>query len=291
MPDLDTIDCCSLVEGTDADLAIRPNNVEDDQYMKIQCKCSTGKVPTFCMNKNVYPDSVIILHDMREIEQYWVITPNELEALRCICIRGSTGKYAKYSVKPEQLGEKIKEIYQTDVRKFTREACLTPKCKEGQLEYTHVKRRESVLPNLTYEHPGTYSHTDCIINGLKVQDKVKNPRKNRNGNSFLFVLQKRVNNKRTNYDIGDNDLYWCYLNDTNKFYVFPENKLKKDNKIRRNITLYADHSKLTNRSRDIWTKDYQFDYRTINEPTEYARLMELFKSDIVKPEIPRLLCQ
>ena len=90
------------------------------------------------------------------------------------------------------------------------------------------------------------------------------------------MLEKRVNGKLTNYDIGDNHLYWLYLNDTNKFYVIPEDKLKKDNKIRLTITLYADHSKLTNRSRDLWTKDYQFDYRTINEPDEYARLMELF---------------
>ena len=33
MPDLDTIDCSSLVEGTDADLVIRPSNVEDAEYM------------------------------------------------------------------------------------------------------------------------------------------------------------------------------------------------------------------------------------------------------------------
>jgi|TARA_Y100000389_G_C17245940_1_gene405584 hypothetical protein len=56
------------------------------------------------------------------------------------------------------------------------------------------------------------------------------------------------------------------------FYVIPEEELIDKNnsqKTRLTIRLYEDHRKChRTKSKDRWTENYQFNYKTINEPEE-----------------------
>jgi hypothetical protein len=274
----DILDCAFLIEGTDADLAFSQGDVRDvcdDAWIKIQCKSSTVESPLFDMKNNAYPDSIILLHDMRESPQFWLIHPSEYKRKTGIRIRSSDGIYAKYKINPQEIWPKIEEWY-PNIKKYTQEELLTPKSAKAQLEHTYRLLREATLLDLTYESQVSYSVVDVKINGLKIQDKVRNA--TYGNNSFNFDLQKRVNGVYTNYDIDDNDLYELNLHGADIYYLIPQEELIEDGKIRSSITLYADHTKLTSWSVDLWTLKYQFKREAVENKTDYFRRMKILMS-------------
>ena len=126
-------------------------------------------------------------------------------------------------------------------------------------------RRESTCHFLEFENPKRNQLVyDFIINGKKVQEKVGNVTKNKEG--ILFCLYKNNGCRKKprtfiSYTHGDNDFYWLNCPDKNHFYVIPEYELIQRNKIGtgKSESIYFNPS-----NTDKWAFEYLFDYTNLD---------------------------
>lgn len=138
---------------------------------------------------------------------------------------------------------------------------LIPVSPLQQLEYEYYLHRKQQLPFIKFidnEKQGLVY--DFMINDYKIQEKVGNIPRGKNGASFALFKNNGTQNKKhihQSYKKGDNDFYWLNVPDKKYFYIIPENELIKhkyiDLETKRNIYLNPN-------TKDHWSQKYLFDY-------------------------------
>ena len=258
------IDICKTGECCVADLMIRDSSITDDKWLPVQVK-STLKgrhnIYSFGIYNN-YPNMVIILVCIEE-EKFWIINGNQiLNQCKVSIGMQKSNKYAQYSVKKEDLGNKLKELYYLyTLDTFNNiNTPITPECKKEQ-EYRLL--RETYLPNIKFVNsPVNRQVYDFTINNIKVQEKVAYVLK-KNNISMVIIAKNKKGLKNQQYEVGDNDFYWINIPETSIFYLIPESIMIQNN------LLYKENSKGTTRLSfgNNWTINYKYSYKdhTIEE--------------------------
>lgn len=247
-------------EGCLADIALKPKNITEDLWIMVQIKSTLKPLRDYSFKCSSKYTNCIILCICKSDKKMWALDGNTITVKTKIAIGLHKSKYSNFELSLDNINEKLNTFYET-FPKYDFNSINTPITKNQQLEYEYVKYREEKIPLdfICDERQGLVY--DFILNGLKVQEKVGNIRKNKNGT--VFSLYK--NNGRhefTSYKKGDADFYWLNIPDKKYFYIIPENELieKKYVNVDGKSYLYVNpHSK------DIlWYKKYLFDYTNIN---------------------------
>ena len=264
-------------EGCQADVLVRPKTIDDDKWVKVQCKSTYNIKNSFSINKKSYPDNIMLFHHVTT-NKIWVMPPNTIQPLKNIEFPDSNkSKYYQYKIdNHKELNEKIMSMY-FKTEKFDKETVMCPTGSTGKLEYEHRILREKSIKYFDFKT--LYAeHTDFMVDNKRFQEKTKNhDPKCPEPTSYHFALLLH-NTKRRYYKKGDNDFYWFNLAGTNIFYVIPEQKLLDGDVVRRTITLHSDEGKRHWHYKDNWTSEYKFNYETINEEGERNRLVSMIES-------------
>jgi hypothetical protein len=225
----DEFDVLKTNGGCFSDMIVRPKYMTDNKWLQIQLKITmkpSHGLYSFFVHKS-YDGCIMILHCVED-NRTWLINgsiPLGIKQKLNIGV-GETSYYKQYEISPSVLAERLHTHYALYYR-FRKEYSMIPISIYQQQECEYYAKREKLMPYLLYE----YSALDCSkwdlkINGYRVQDKVAISRKHRTDAYFitLYTNNGRVNGKRqfTQYSIGDNDFYWFWLKEHNKFAIVPE---------------------------------------------------------------------
>jgi hypothetical protein len=215
-------------EGCLCDAIIRPYNIEDDFWLPIQLKTNSGAVvQQYSFSKiNKYPNMIVLMVYI-PLEKMWMINGSLLTDLKCFTIGKKLSKYSQYEINKDDLSKILMNVYNTSsyndypINKTQLQTSMIPRQKSQQKEHTNRMKRETYIGDeltITYPNYDGMKH-DCIINGMKIQDKTCN--RVRQLSVLRVILEKK-------YKKGDNDFYWLNVSDekySNKFYVLPEKLL------------------------------------------------------------------
>lgn len=275
-------DIYKAFDGCKVDLIFRPKYIKEDKWVGIQVK-TTEKVRltySFHLNDNLYDNCLIILY-CHEDKAIWLFPENTMPKQNKISIGYKKSKYNIYKADIENISEKLLELYNFS-NKFEFEYLNTPKCIYQKREKEFRKYREDNISFLEFIYPQMEGLCyDFIVNNNKVQEKVFSENNNK-GNFYIFNLCKKYLHKKINkingqYDIGDNDIYWINCNNKIDFFVIPENILIKKGYVGDNygsIHFKVNPKNLSQKTN--WLQPYLFNYETINEDENKARLLKLF---------------
>lgn len=272
-------------EGCKSDLIIKPINIKEDNWLRIQIK-TTEKVynKSYGFNiNNIYENHILICHCIDE-NKYWLIPFNELELTnKKVYLSVSTkSKYYKYYIENEKIINSLMKYYK-EAKLYNEDVCMIAQSKDVQKEQAY---RQKIYDNLTFlkkEKP-TYTNMvyDLIVNDKKVQEKVLYSQKNTNG-YHGSILKRLGRNKTQNYNYQDNDFYWFHVPDTDFFYVIPQFELLYRNIIsffeiegRKSVYFHTED----NNYKHSWANEYLFNYKDINK----ERLLNLLESDYTEME-------
>lgn len=271
-----SFDLKKTFEGCKADIAIKPNNIEQDKWIGIQIKSTLSKIIkknnigyNFSICKEY--DNMITVCIAYNDKKLWIFENNDIKHIKSGLTIREKSKYTKFEVDKENLVNILLDKY-LQLPKFTFNQLDMPLSNTVKLEYEYKKLRENKLEFISFINNENQGEVfDFRIGNKKIQEKVSSLR-NAKIETYIFNLHKMCgiknkNGKRTtqNYKIGDCDIYWLHCKDTSKFYVIPENILietgyvgNSDGKPKNLII-----SK-TNKN-TFWTKDYLFDYDNLDK--------------------------
>lgn len=272
-------------EGCKSDLIIKPVNVKEDSWLRIQIKTTEkayNKSYGFHLY-NIYQDHIVICHCIDE-DVYWLIPFNEVnltnEKLN-LCL-STKSKYYKYYTDHGKIIDTLMKYYK-ETKLYNEDICMMPQSEAVQKEQTYRKKIYHNITFLQIEKP-TYTNMvyDLIINDKKVQEKLLYSQKNKNG--YSGVIMKRLGkNKTQNYNYEDNDFYWFHIPDTDFFYVIPQFELLYRNIIsfyevegKKSIYLHTE----PNNYKHSWANEYLFNYKNINKES----LLNLLETDYTEME-------
>jgi hypothetical protein len=221
------------VEGCLADIALKPINETNDQWLRVQIK--TTEKPTFqysfkCSGK--YKNCVILCLCLND-KRMWLFNGNEIIVSKNIGIGLKKSKYSLNEINAINIVSKLNEYYNSMVL-TTYDNINIPISILCQKEQEYRKHFTTACSFLNFEYPDRSGTVyDFKINGFKVQEKVGTYRKDRN-EQITFTIHKNkgkseVCEKQQQYNIGDNDFYWLNFPDKKHFFVFPESELIKNN--------------------------------------------------------------
>lgn len=272
-------------EGCKSDLIIKPTDVEENNWLRIQIK-TTEKVYDKSYGfhvQNNYEDHILICHCIDE-NKYWLIPFNELELTnKKLNLSVSTkSKYYKYYIDNEKIINSLMKYYK-EAKLYNEDVCMIAQSKDAQKEQAYRQKIYKDLSFLKVEKPiHTNMVYDLIVNDKKVQEKLLYSQKNRNGYSGA-ILKRLGKNKTQNYNYEDNDFYWFHIPDTDFFYVIPQFELLYRNIIslyevagRKSIYLHTE----PNDYKHSWANEYLFNYKNINQ----EGLLKLLATDYTEME-------
>ena len=251
-----TNECCL------ADIMIQPMNIEQNKWLPIQVKATlVGRHNIYSFGVyNKYPNMLIILICIED-EKFWIINGNTvLNQCKISIGMKKSNKYSKFCVNKEQLGNKLVELYNSNMYEYyTREYINTPITLCCQLEQQYRYMREMYLPNIEFIYSKLPQQVyDFTINGKKVQEKLAHHYKNKNPSTRLTKNKHGIKNQP--YELGNNDYYWINMPDKIHFYIIPEYILEKENIISTKITKGNCSITFSNN----WTLPYRYVYTTSN---------------------------
>ena len=267
-------------EGCHADYIIKPLNSTEDKWLPIQVKGAT------CDNQNYYRFRHVNNYDkylmccvgIKEDEfKFWLFNGSICNKYDGITITKNSKNYSKYELTQDKIVSYILDCYNNsnDFIYISYTNSMIPVAPKCQTEHTNRIKRFSYISNLfeiiySNEMNNIY---DCIINGLKVQDK--SGYSHRFGISF--GINKKINKKSVPYDNGEIDIFWLHVPNSTKFYVIPELILINEGYIKTanqegkcSILLFPEQGKRKNTK--SWAQKYLFDYNNL----EFKKLQELF---------------
>lgn len=220
-------------EGCTSDVIVKPLNVENDEWLRIQVKTTLDichDLYTFNLGNNKYIDHVILCHCINK-NKYWLIPYIEVMHIKNKLNIGQTScsKYFKYEVNEDSLINTFNDYYQK-MKLFTCKECMIPPNILQQKELIFKQRREEAFTFLKFERPRyNQSFYDFVVNGVRVQEKVATLRKDRKNTYVIFLYRSLSNNGRNMkyqpYKQGMNSYYWIHIPETNIFYVIPDAEL------------------------------------------------------------------
>jgi len=283
-------------EGCQADMVVRPKDIVEDQWLKIQLKatkcCLHGIYNFKNLNKD-YTHCLIVLISLSD-GKVWIIPYEAVKHLSSLSIGKTNSIYNKYLVNQTNIISAFNNYYNS-TKLFELEQCKIPRTLASCQELLYAKRRIERLEFFSFEKPqfdGTVY--DFIMNGFKHQEKVSTYVAKKN--YYVCQLCKHGNNEkqRQYYQAGDNDFYWLWIKDSTIFYVVPdqilldqkcivaENETKEGYKM---MCLYP-HRKVE--SKYNFLDEYKFDLDNLNQeqmkillkPT--GKELNLYEIDIKK---------
>lgn len=214
-------ECIKSHESCLADMLVKPNNIQRDEWIGIQLKSRTheSKKVHYMFNKvGKYPNMIVICI---AIPQYkiWLFNGNDLIGQQGLSIGINKSKYESNEVTKSTICDKILALYNI-LPKKTLDSLIVPVAIPSQKEHTNRIQREKLFPNLSFEYPrfdGT--KYDVIINGYKVQDKCTSTKTKGSKTYYCAYLR--------DYKKGDNDFYWINMSN-GSFYIIPETAIIQD---------------------------------------------------------------
>lgn len=259
-----TNECCL------ADLMIRDKSKIEDKWLPIQVK-STLKgrhnIYSFAIHNN-YPNMFIILVCIEE-EKFWIINGNQiLNQCKVSIGMQKSNKYSEYSVKKEDLANKLKELYIINNNYDTFSNINTPQTSECIKEQEYITLRINYLSNLKFINSSLPQQVyDFTVNGKKIQEKLAYSPKNRI--PTVKLAKNKHGLKNSPYEVGDNDFYWINIPDKETFYLIPEDILEKELIISNNIN----KGTCIIIFKSNWTLKYRYSYK---DPDIENKLNKIF---------------
>lgn len=216
-------------EGCLADFCVRPKDIHSDEWLPIQLKTTkhgTNKAYSFSLRKNDY-SSMLILAVFRSpdnFHKYWLIPGKEVNQYKTLCITCKYSMYDQYEIGSMNIESQLLNAYVSQVYNKPFTIINTPISYTAKQEQHFFNLRECILPNLKFEYPETPGGvTDCIINNVRVQDKVITSYKRNQSDLHLSYMvnfyRKAGNNKFQRYTESDNEFYWFHLPDRLGAYI------------------------------------------------------------------------
>jgi hypothetical protein len=266
-------------DGCLADIIIKPNSEEKDNWLGIQVKTTCNSINGYGFHIEQNYKNLLILCVCWENKKMWLIPNSVLSNQIKISIGLNKSKYEKYEINQNTIKNKLEDFY-SSCEKFSYEILDTPLCEYQKREKEFYKYRESKINFLKFDYNVMEGMVyDYKIGNKKVQEKVAGILKN-STNNYVFNLCKnngKLNEKnkreQISYEKGDSDIYWLNCSDKVNFYVVPENVLIEQGKIReKNGTDKAKKTIKISTEKSNWLEPYKFNYEDIDK----ERLMELF---------------
>lgn len=267
-------------EGCKSDLIVKPVNVMEDSWLRVQMKTTEkayNKSYGFHIN-NKYEHHIMICHCIQD-DKFWLIPFDELELTnnKLNLTLSEKSKYYKYYIEKENIINSLVKYYQ-EIELYDENSCMIPESEVSKKEYIYNQKIYDNLPFLRLERP-TYTNMvyDLLINNRKVQQKLLNLQKNKNG--YLGTLFKGFGKKKKQlYIYQDNDFYWLHIPDTEYFYVIPQFELLDRDIIsffetegRKSVYLHTED----NNYKHSWANDYLFNYKNVDE----GKLLKILETD------------
>jgi len=260
----DSFDVKPNGEGCLSDICIKLKHITEDSWLRIQMK--TTEKPTDRSyrfhSSNRYIDCIIMCICESD-KKMWILDGNKM-TITGISITLKKSKYNDFEITTKTiLLEKLTHYYNT-FQKDEFETIDTPITPNHKLERECRIYREKMIPCLPFIRNERQSLVyDFMINGFKIQEKVKSQQKNK---SVRFTLDKSNGKKKfISYRKGDNDFYWLNVNNKQHFYIIPEHELLTRNIINTDKTTSICLNPNKKNSKYSWANEYLFDYTKIDE--------------------------
>jgi hypothetical protein len=255
-----------MVEGTLADFAIKPLNVDDDLWMPVQLKVTSGPNALHSNNYKFskhkeYPDMTIILFSTKD-SKMWLLNGNDVIGEKHIRIGSKKSKNDKYHV--INTHDQLQKAYAT-MALYSFKTLNDPIAPCQKREQYYRRRREEKMPYVNFEYPEQDGLSyDFTVNAVKVQEKVASIGKN--GGYSVFLKRK----SRGPYKKGDADLYWINIPDLEWFYLVPESAMIQykcvsdgvSNDCVGNMSFYPKRG--FTGAKHQWTNKYKFSYDNVS---------------------------
>lgn len=261
----ENFDVVRLIEGTQADFAIRPKNTHNDAWLGVQLKvieCAKSYRSDnyiFPIRKS-YEGHALACVCVAEAK-VWLFDADSINVKSCLCIGKSSKKHghAQYN------HENASRLYMTKPLHTLADLNI-PLSVSQQKEHTYRVKRETHFHQTCFECPNYEGQVyDFVLHGKRVQEKVAT---RLNENVYLVCLNRKNRKGNLRYREGDNDIYWINIPDSSIIYIIPENELRQ-----RGYIAGSDETILTGTSfqllptRSHWLNDYMFDYSKIDDTT------------------------
>jgi hypothetical protein len=253
-----------LVEGTKADIAVKPIDIIEDQWLPIQLKVTSRKRNNafhFGLKNNDYTGMILLLVSL-ETNCFWIVNGSDVVGQNMIHI-GARSQHKMYDI--HDLATSLLSIYNTECTKNL-DIINIPTSKYQIREQEYRRKREQNLHFLKFEYPDLEGQAfDFMVNGFKVQEKVMSSRK-KNGKIVPNRYRVWVTRCGKPYVIGDNAYYWFHIENTDIFYVIPEAEMIRKNIVVQDLNIKNQQNIIIDTSSiDEWYVKYKFDYTSLNE--------------------------
>ncbi|AII17035.1 hypothetical protein JO84_gp140 [Aureococcus anophagefferens virus] len=271
-------------EGCSVDLRFKPIDIQEDLWFPVQLKSSDNTTNTCFKLKGKYDtqykSQLLLCHHLNK-NNIFIFKPfSENMPEKSITISYETGKskYLDFKIdNHNNLTNILLDYYHNakynDLLK-SGETFDDMVSETQKLERKYEKIRLNTIRFMNFVRYKSRPYDFKVNDIVKFQEKTSNLKEGR-VNSYKFDLTHCANGKP--YDIGDNEFYWFNLAGTKIFYVIPEELLKKEKKIRDNISLHIMNMPQRDNYHDEWTYKFRFSYDTINQPKERSRLLKMFE--------------
>ncbi len=265
-------------EGCTADMLIRRINTIEDKWYNLQLKSCTNLsygMYSFSSIKSTYSDMLVVCICVAD-NKLWIIPYNELNIKNKLNI-SVVSKYNKYLVQNNISTLLDKHLLSCKITSL--EEALTPASELQQREQEYVLKRETCIPQLSYDYPEIQNTpTDFTVNNKRVQEKVMGITKKQLHAFFASNNGKKLNGNRKfrTYTRSENDFYWLHSSIDNRFWVIPEKELYEreyisdDNVIMNRTTIRIPICGYT--ETNVWLEQYEFNYEHVN----IEKLMSMF---------------
>jgi hypothetical protein len=276
---INTFQVKKMVEGTQADFAIKPLDTDEDMWLPIQLKTSLNININHCNNyhfsigRNDYPNMIVVLLCLED-KKTWILNGNDIIGKQSINIGSTRSKYSQYEV--NDIVTLFNKLYITQ-GKYNIAILNTPKSYQQEREQKYRNLREQYMPYISFTYPEEeHLPYDFTVNGFKIQEKVATKARNKKINtSYVVVMARCAGKNKIAYSKGDNAYYWINIPDTTKFFLIPELALLEHGKIIPKCTkgyLMGINIRYLPKSQNNWMYQYMYDYKTITQ----EQMMQIF---------------
>lgn len=261
-----------MVEGTEADFAVRPI-CHHGEWLPIQLKVSvepkTYRSKQYWFHVEKKYDIVLVLVCTSD-KRIWAFQPGIVDGKRIVQIGNKHSKYSLYEINEDNVKDKVMTMY-NECNKYILHELNIPTSPSQQLEYKYRLIREQTYPTIEFSYPEQEALAyDFLIHGKKIQEKVTTHVKE---NTYQNTFGRRLSRSRCRlYALGENDYYWFHIPDTKMFYFIPEIKLYEHGFLSsatdytyKSLSIVFYPIIKSSQVKHVWFNEYLYDYDTLTE--------------------------
>jgi len=261
-------------EGCLADMIVKPKQVQDNKWLKIQLKstkCLSHNKYSFKMYKKDYKDCIILCMSLND-KKVWMIPNEKVKHLNSITIGKTNSIYNNFQVDNKNILSTLNKYYET-TSLIKIQQSMIPVSLQNCQELAYAKRREEKLSFFKFHKPILDGSVyDFIMNGFKHQEKVSTFVAKKDYYVVNLGKHGRKNEYRYQYyQINDNDFYWFWIKDSTLFYVVPEHILLKNeciavkNETKKGYKMMCFYPHRKVQSKYNFLDEYKFDLNNLNQ--------------------------